>query len=287
MQLIKRNLLIFFRDKAAVFFSLFSVLIILGLYMLFLGSIMEEGLQEGLGFESDKISVVIASLTLAGMVAVTSVTSCLGALGVSISDKERAGKDFRTSPASRKRILAGYIFSSGIIGLIMTVAALVICIVYLSVKGAAFPSPADCALLLMTSVLSVLCGNSIVFFVTIFIKSQNAYTSISTIIGTLIGFLMGIYIPIGTFPVPVQWVIKLFPMTHAAGMFKQILADGELAELFSAAPPETLEGFREMYGVVFTYGGYTSGFGFSAIVLAATTILFYTLSLVIMRLRHD
>jgi len=34
----KRNLLIFFRDKAAVFFSLLAVFLIIGLYALFLGT---------------------------------------------------------------------------------------------------------------------------------------------------------------------------------------------------------------------------------------------------------
>jgi len=285
--LIKRNLLLFFRDRSAVFFSLLSVLIIIGLYALFLGDALEKSLQTGLGFESDKISVVIASITLAGMIAVTSVTSCLGALGVSVSDKENAGKDFRTSPVSRKKILVGYIAGSGAVGLIMTVAALVICTGYILSKGGSLPSPTNCGLLLLTAVLSVLCGNAMVFFGTTFVKSQQAYTSMSTIIGTLIGFLMGIYIPLGTLPEAMQWVIKLFPMTHAASMFKQIFADGELAELFATAPPEALQGTREMFGVALTFGGFEGGFWFSAAVLIATTVVFYGASLLVMKLRRD
>ena len=287
MLLIKRNLLLFFRDKAAVFFSLLSVLIIIGLYVLFLGNIMEQSLQESLGFESPKIAVVIASLTLAGMIAVTSITSCLGALGVSVSDKERAAKDFHTSPVSRGKILTGYVFSSAIVGLIMTIIALIICVGYITTKGGNVPSFNDCLLLLLTSVLSVLCGNAMIFFAITFVKSQSAYTSISTVIGTLIGFLMGIYIPIGSFPNSVQWVIKLFPMSHAAVMFRQILADGELSELFANAPPEALTEMREMYGVVLTFGSYESSFWFSATVLIVTTVIFYALSLLVMKSRKD
>jgi multidrug/hemolysin transport system permease protein len=292
--LIKRNLLLFFRDRSAVFFSLLAVLIILGLYVLFLGNIMEQGLQAQLGFESDKIAVAVASLTLAGMIAVTSVTSCLGALEISIEDKKGASKDFRTSPVSRGKILSGYVISSGIIGLIMTGTALIICVIYLCARGASLPSFADCTLLVVTSVLSVLCGNAMVFFGVMFIKSQGAYTSASTVIGTLIGFLMGVYIPVGNFPDTVQWVIKLFPMSHAASMYKQILADGELAELFAEAArqnfqahslsgaSEALGEFRELFGVVFRYGSYESGFWFSAAVLIVTTVIFYGLSLIVM-----
>ena len=44
----KRNLRLFFRDKMSVFFSLLSVFIIIGLYVLFLGDMM-TGNMGGLG----------------------------------------------------------------------------------------------------------------------------------------------------------------------------------------------------------------------------------------------
>ena len=47
--MIKRNITIFFRDKASVFFSLLSVLIIIGLYVLFLGDLMEQSMPDAPG----------------------------------------------------------------------------------------------------------------------------------------------------------------------------------------------------------------------------------------------
>ncbi len=134
-------------------------------------------------------------------------------------------------------------------------------------------------MLLLTTVLSVLCGNAMVYFFASFVKSQNAFSSLSTVVGTLIGFVMGIYIPIGQLPEPVQWIIKCFPMSHAASMYRQIISDGELTALFAGAPSETLAEFRETFGVVFSYGSYTSGFWFSALVLLISSIIFYALSL--------
>ena len=282
--LTKRILLLFFRDKSNVFFSLLAVFIIIGLYVLFLGSLMEQDLQDALGIGAAKASLIAASLMLAGMVAVVSLTSCLGALGISIADKQNAAKDFLTSPVARGKITAAYMLGSGAVGLMMTVIALLLCLGYIAAQGGAWPSALDCARLLLTIVLSVLCGNALVFFLCLFAKSQNAFTAISTVIGTLIGFLMGIYIPIGSFPAAVQWVIKCFPMTHAASMFRQILADGELTALFANAPPESLSALRETFGVVLVYGDITSSFWLSAAVLAATTAVFYGLSLLVMRL---
>jgi len=283
--LTKRIVLLFFRDKANVFFSLLAVLIILALYILFLGDMMEQTLQAELGFHSDKISVTMTCLILAGMVAVTSVTSCMGSLGISVEDKEKAAKDFMTSPAPRGKITMGYILGSAVIGLIMTFVALTISLVYVVSKGGSVPGFTDFLLLLLTAFLSVLCGNSMVYMLSVFMKSQNAFSAVSTVIGTLIGFLMGIYVPIGAMPAAVQWVIKCFPMSHAASMFRQVLADGDLSELFAGAPPEALEGFREVFGVVFTYGNHTSSFWFSAAFLAISTIVFFALSLLIVRTR--
>jgi multidrug/hemolysin transport system permease protein len=284
--LIKRNLLLFFRDKGNVFFSLLAVLIILGLYVLFLGSMMEANLREALGFDSDKIGVVMAGLTLAGMVAAASVTSCLGALNISVADKTNAAKDFFTSPVSRGKLTLSYVLGSAVVGIIMTLTALLLSELYIIANGGASPGPADCARLLLTAFLSVLCGNAMVFFIIIFVKSQSAFTALSTVIGTLIGFLIGVYIPIGQLPTGVQWLIKCFPMTHAASMFRQILADGELATLFANAPAETLTGFRETFGVTLAFGGFTSNFWFSALILATTTVIFYTLSATVIRVRH-
>ena len=283
--LVKRNLLLFFRDRANVFFSLLAILIIIGLYVLFLGDSMERDLRAEAGFDSDKTGLVMASIMLSGMVAVASVTCSLGALGVSIADKQSAAKDFFTSPLSRGKITLSYILGSGAIGLIMTLIALVLCEAYIIVKGGSLPDAGACALLLLTVVLSVLCGNAMVFFITLFVKSQSAFTALSTVIGTMIGFLMGIYIPPGALPSYVQWVIKCFPMTHAASMFKQILADGALSDLFAGAPPAALEGFRESFGIVLTYGEFVSGFWFSAAVLLTATVIFYAASLAVMGLR--
>ena len=284
--LVRRNLLLFFRDRASVFFSLLAVFIIIGLYILFLGDLAEQSLRAQLGFDSDRIGVTMASVTLAGMVAVTSITSSLGAIGVSISDKDRAAKDFFTSPVSRVKITFCYVCGSAAVGLIMTVAALVMVLSYIVLKGGGFPDAAGMALLLLTSALSVLCGNAIVFFISMFIKTLNAFAALSTVVGTMIGFLMGIYIPIGQLPTTVQWVIKCFPMTHAASMFRQVLADGELAILFNEAPLEALDGFRKSFGVVLGFGDFVSSFWFSAAVLAATTAVFYAASLAVMKARR-
>lgn len=283
--LVKRVILLFFRDKANVFFSLLAVLIILALYIMFLGNIMEQALVNSIGFESEKTGITMASLTLGGMIAVTSITGCMGALGISVNDKENSAKDFLSSPVSRSKLATSYILGSAVVGFIMTMLALLVCLVYIISNGGSVPGVETAAYLVFTALLSVLCGNAMVYFLSIFVKTQNAFASVSTVLGTLIGFLMGIYIPIGQMPESVQWVIKCFPMSHAASMFRQILADDSLSELFAGAPQEALSEFRYMFGVGFKYGDYSVSFWMSAAVLGLTTVLFLALSMGLMRVK--
>ena len=59
----KRNLKLFFRDKSSVFFSLLSVLIVLGLYVLFLGDQLVSSMKDVTG--ANRVLLVPSSATKA------------------------------------------------------------------------------------------------------------------------------------------------------------------------------------------------------------------------------
>mgnify|MGYP000733120507 CR=1 FL=1 len=46
ISLIKRNMLLFFKDKTSVFFSFMAVFVVLGLYVCFLGDMMIQPLKQ-------------------------------------------------------------------------------------------------------------------------------------------------------------------------------------------------------------------------------------------------
>ena len=102
--MVKRNLKIYFQDKASVFFSMLSVIIIFALYIFFIG----DSISSGLKFLPHPNRLMRAWM-LAGMLASASITTSLGAYGVMISDREnKTIKDFYSSPVSRRQIAGGY-----------------------------------------------------------------------------------------------------------------------------------------------------------------------------------
>ena len=102
LKIAKRNILLFFRDKAAVFFSLLSVLIIIGLYVLFLGDLLRQGMDHF----GDKARFISDSWIMAGVVGAASITTAMGSYATIVSDKEsKKIKDFYSSPIERRDIV--------------------------------------------------------------------------------------------------------------------------------------------------------------------------------------
>ncbi len=271
----KRNLLVFFKDKASVFFSLLSAFIIIGLYALFLGDVWTESLSDLTG-----VRYLMDSWIVAGLLAVTSVTTTMGAFGTMVDDKKKKIiKDIHSSPIPRASIAGGYIFSAFVIGVIMCLVTLVLAEIYIVANGGALLGGVTLVKVLGLILLSTFSNTTMVLFVVSFFNSSNAFATASTIIGTIIGFLTGIYIPIGSLPEAVQWVIKVFPPSHSAALLRQVMMADPLAATFAGIPAEYLTEFKETMGVTFRFGNTAITPAISVLILVGSGLLFLGLSI--------
>ena len=270
----KRNLLVFFRDRSAVFFSLLASFIIIGLYVLFLGDVWSGNFNQ---FENAR--EMMDNWVMAGLLAVTTVTTTMGAFGTMVDDKQRKiDKDFYSSPVSRRSLAGGYVLSSFVIGLIMSLVTLVLAEVYIVAEGGAFMSLSSLVRVLGLILLADFTNTAMVFFITSFFSSQNAFATASTVIGTLIGFLTGIYLPAGMLPEAVQWVIKLFPASHAGALLRQVMMADPMAAAFTGVPEEYIAQFKEMLGVTFKFGSTEVSVLTSILILVISGLVFFGLA---------
>jgi len=271
----KRNLLLFFRDKTSVFFSLLSVLIIIGLYLLFLGDVMKSSLEgtEGAG-------ILIDSWLMAGVIAVAPVTTALGAMGSMVEDKKlKIYKDFSASPIKRSRLAGGYILSSFTISLIMTIITLIFAELYMVMNGGEWLSWTALVKVLGIIILYDFSSVFVIYYAVSFFESTNSFSTASTIVGTLIGFLTGIYIPIGSLPEVVQAIVKIFPPSHAAMLLRGVMMKPAEQSVFAGAPETVVEDFRLSMGSLFEVGDFTIQWWQSILYLLVIGILFFLLSL--------
>jgi len=276
--MVKRNLKIYFQDKATVFFSMLSVIIIFALYIFFIG----DSISSGLKFLPHPNRLMRAWM-LAGMLASASITTSLGAYGVMISDREnKTIKDFYSSPVSRRQIAGGYIITGFIISIIMSIFTLIFGEIYMGMIGGAVLDMDILLKLFGVIVLSAFASSAIASFIISFLKTNSAYSAASMIVGTLIGFLVGAYIPIGNLPENVQWLVKYFPCAHSAVLYRQLLMESSIKENFANQPTAVLKETKEILGVVFVYNGHTASAWMSVVALLITGVVFYLLAVLVL-----
>jgi len=270
-----RNVLIYFRDKLGVFFSLLSVLLIIALFILFLGNMITNDF----GGNMEKVAEVVNNWIFAGILGVATVTTTLGAFVVMVNDRvHHIYKDFYSTPVQRYRIVAGYALGAFIVGSIMSMIIFVVLISYNAVMGNHVMSALNMLITTGILLLSVLLNACMIFFFTMFIKTNQAFAAISTVLGTLIGFMMGIYVPMGNLPDTIQTLIRFFPQSHTTMLFRQLFIDGIAEDAFSHIPPEYLQEFQEAMGVVYVINGYQLTRMDSVLILAGAALLFFLLS---------
>jgi multidrug/hemolysin transport system permease protein len=277
--LIKRNLWVFFRDRSAVFFSFLSVIIIIALYALFLADTQVQSLKSMVG-DAEDIRFLVDSWIMGGLLAVNTVTVSLGALAVMVRDQEtKAMRDFMTAPIRRTTIVFSYIISAFIIGVVITVVGLFAMELYITVAGGQWLSMASMVKTISVLLLCVINSTAMLFFITSFVRSSTAFSTVSTITGTMIGFLAGIYVPIGVLPQGVQYVIEIFPTSHGAVLLRQLFMEAPLAKVFQNAPPEVLTEYNKVFGVEFYVGGEPLSDQMMILYLSVVTVVFVLLSI--------
>jgi multidrug/hemolysin transport system permease protein len=271
----KRNLLVFFRDRAAVFYSLLASLIVIGLYALFLGNNMASYMDV-----IPDARLLVDRWLIAGLIAITSITAAMGAFGVMVDDKtKRIIQDFYTSPIRRWKLIGGYVFSAFIIGVILSVLTLLVAQIYIIAQGGSLMTLAEYGETLLLILLSGFCNTTMVFFFAYFFTTQSAFGTASTLLGTLIGFITGIYIPIGVLPDSVQWVIKLFPTSHAVVLLRQVMTNSYFAPYQAILSDSTITGIKQELGIVYFFGDTQCPAYASLLILAGVGVLFFLLSL--------
>lgn len=275
IQFMLRNLKVFYRDKSSVFFSMLAVLIIIVLYFAFLGDAWSAQYRE-----IDDMKGIMDNWISAGLLSVASLTSTMGAFGVMVEDRSRRlTKDFYSSPLKRRDIAGGYVLSSFVVGILMSLLTLIVTQIYIIVSGGAFMGGAA---LIKTLGLILLCSASntaFVLFIVSFFSSQGAFAGASTIIGTFIGFVAGIYMPVGTLPEGVRAVVKIFPVSHGAALMRQAVMEDKLVETFNGAPSGALDEFKQMMGINLSFEDYVVPALVSIAFLILSGVLFFMLAL--------
>ena len=257
--LVKRNVLVFVRDYSAVFFSVLSMLIVLGLMVIFLGGMNSEAVVNALeefggvrDAAKDKANAkyLIQMWTLAGILVVNSVTVSLTVMGGMVQDEARGRlASFYVAPVARIKIALGYMLAAWLIATGMCMLTLVIGEVYMVIQGwPLLPAEAWVKVLGMI-MLNALVYAALGYLLALSVRSESGWSGLLTVIGTLVGFLGAIYLPMSQLPEGVGNVLKCLPVLHGAAMMRVVLTEAAMEEAFAGLPEVVTEVFQEEMGI--------------------------------------
>ncbi|MCM1174704.1 MAG: ABC transporter permease [Blautia sp.] len=262
--LMKRNILIFMRDSGRVFFSILSMLIILGLMILFLGNMNSEDIvcmleQSGgardAAADRANADYLVSMWTLAGILLSNAVTVTMTAMGSMVEDEAcKRLASFYVAPVKRVHVAFGYIFSAWVIGIVMCLITLTAFQGYLAVTGQALLAVTGCFRLLGMIVLNTFLYAAAAYLLALFIHSVGAWSGLLTVIGTLVGFVGAVYLPVAVLPEKVADVLKYLPVLHGAAMMRVVCTEDAIETAFAGLPAEAAEVFRENMGITVVMG---------------------------------
>ena len=274
--MLNRNLKIYFRDKTAVFFSLFGAILIIVLYALFLGDTMTGSIEMNVDG-----SFIMNSWVMGGLIAAATATTGMGAYGVMVNDEANKNyKDFYASPIKKSSIIGAYLLDAICVSTIMTLVTFAFAEAYIVANDGDWLSAKQVFQVIGVILPTVLSSCSIVCFICTFLKTSQAFSGCSILIGSAIGFLVGAYVPIGHLPNSVQNVLSVLPCTHSAALLRQIMTKAPLEQGLSGAPSAFIRGFKEELGITLKVGNTMCNTAIHIAFIVGSAVLFYILSLV-------
>lgn len=219
----RRNVLVYYKDKMAVLFSLLTPIIVLGLYILFLKDSYTSGLGELKKIvTADDIDAVINNWLIAGVLGTAVVTVALNSFSTMVSDREnKIDYDYKSTPAKNSCAVLSYLTAAVINTFVMCSIILTVSIVALSMSDMYFGTAIDILETYGIVALGSISSSLILMFCASFIKKSSTLSSFGTIIATAVGFVIGAYVPVSQFDEPVQNALNLVPGSQIAGMLRQ------------------------------------------------------------------
>lgn len=286
LSLTKRNMLMFLKNRAALFFSLFSMLIILMLYILFLAKMNVDTVQSMVEIERNTAAYLVNSWVMAGIIVVNSVTVTLGVTGIMVEDEVmKRIQVFLVSPVSRVKLTLGYILSSFIIGIALCLVTLILSEVYIVACGGlllTFNQILEVIGIIMISVFSATC---FVFLIISFVRTTSTFTSLSIITGSVIGFAAGLYVPFGVLPETVKNILKFLPIFYGSSLIRGVFVSTPVSTIFRGIPDDAASGWLQSMGVEINWGIHAVTVYDKIGIIISSGIIFLLLSAILMKRR--
>lgn len=288
--LTKRNVKCFTRDRASVFFSFLSPIILLFLYLFFLADVQVMNIESTLKaipnfvYSSKDIKIFVNSWLVANVISVGTITITLGVSGNIVGDKQLGIiNDFTVAPVSKLELVISYFLSIFIVSFTINFLLFIMGQLLIVFMGGSLMALQDFFYFLGMIILSLISVVFLIMFIVSFLNTANSYSALSSIIGTFAGFMIGAYLPISMFPKWLQFISNLIPSSLSSSIFRNILMKGPLEKLLYDIPEPILEmvkgKFRYNFSLDLFYFDFKIENSLMLIIIVGSGILFLLINI--------
>ena len=238
--LTKRNLLLFFKDKQSIIFSLLTSMIVLALYLLFLKDTFVNAMDSAMNQfpslsslidknDKDMFANLILLTGILGSAMITVPYNCLITL---VKDREnKVDYDILATPLKRGEIIFSYFISAALSSVILTSMILAIGLGVIGMQGDIYLGIGEILKAFCVVALGSISATSIFMIVVLFFKSVSASGAFFGMLSAASGFIIGAYIPISQFSESVQTVCNIFPASQITIVLRNVLINGLLEHM--------------------------------------------------------
>ena len=248
--LVKRNVKLFFKDKGMFFTSLITPVILLVLYVSFLGNVFRDSvamnLPADLHLSDTLLDGLVGGQLISSILAVSCVTVSFCANFLMVQDKANGSlRDLRITPVRPAVLAAGYYVATLISSLLVCLTAVAVCLVYVAAVGW-YMTVVDVLCLLGDVVLLVLFGTALSSIINVFLSTQGQISAVGTIVSSGYGFICGAYMPISSFGVGLQRTLSFLPGTYGTVLMRNHAMRGALAAMEeSGVPADAMKALKD------------------------------------------
>ena len=252
--LVKRNIKLFFKDRALFFVAMISPMVLLVLFVSFLGSVYKGTFTDiftsmGVSVEEGLLSGAVMTYLVASLLSVSCVTVAFCCNVMSIQDKiNGVAEDFKATPVKKATLAMSYFVATFLVSVLICLIILGLALVVLAMMGQFNFSFGEVMLSVLDVVILSLFGTVLSSIICHFCSSQAQMGAITGIISSCYGFLCGAYMPISQFAAGIRGIISVLPGTFGTSLLKNHLLSGSLAKMAEGGVPgEAVDGIRSAF----------------------------------------
>lgn len=288
--LVMRHTILFFKDKGRFLTALITPIVLIVLYMTFLGTIYHDSLDSIVKYfdvSQKNIDAFVNAYLFSSLLAVSCVTVSFCSNMIMVQDKaDHKVKDLLIAPVSKTTLALSYFISTLIITMIINITALIACFIVLGYSHWVL-SVKDILYCLFDIFLLTLFGTSLSSIINYFLTTQGQISAVSSIVSAGYGFLCGAYMPVSQFTSAVRTFIRFLPGTYGTALIRNHLLGGLFASFSTKVPANVMNEIHQSFDTSFKLMGYVITPNGMYLIMIGTCSLLIFIYIVLNRFRKN